>query len=64
MLPGAFLYAYAGRRLATINNPDDLLSPGLITAFAVLTFISLLPVFLRRWRESAEETDHGKEDRH
>jgi hypothetical protein len=64
MLPGAFLYAYAGRRLATINSPDDLLSPGLITAFAVLAFISLLPVFLRGRRESVEKTGRGKGNRH
>ncbi len=45
MLPGTIAYVYAGTRLARIETPGDVLSPGLLAAFAVL---GVLPLLLRR----------------
>jgi uncharacterized membrane protein YdjX (TVP38/TMEM64 family) len=45
MLPVAFLYLYAGTVLGRIESPSDVLSPGLLLAFAVL---AVLPLVLRR----------------
>ncbi|MFC0679917.1 FAD-dependent oxidoreductase [Lysobacter korlensis] len=44
MLPGTIAYVYAGTQLARIESPADVLSPGLLAAFAVL---GLLPLVMR-----------------
>lgn len=44
MLPGTIAYVYAGTQLARIDSPADVLSPGLIAAFAAL---GLLPLAMR-----------------
>jgi uncharacterized membrane protein YdjX (TVP38/TMEM64 family) len=46
-LPGSVVYAYAGRRIAEIESPDDLLSPGLVAALALLAALAFLPLLLR-----------------
>ncbi len=45
MLPATIVYVNAGIQLAQVSSPADILSPSLITAFALL---ALLP-FLTRW---------------
>lgn len=47
-LPGAFVFAYAGRQLRDIHSAADLLSPPLYLAFALLAVVALAPVFLAR----------------
>ncbi|MDQ3286731.1 MAG: FAD-dependent oxidoreductase [Pseudomonadota bacterium] len=49
MLPGTFAYVYAGTQLARIESPGDVLSPGLIAAFALLGLLPLVMRFLTRW---------------
>ncbi|MBK8284777.1 MAG: FAD-dependent oxidoreductase [Ahniella sp.] len=44
MLPGTIAYVFAGTQLARIESPGDILSPGLIAAFAAL---GLLPWLMR-----------------
>lgn len=41
MLPGTIVYANAGKQLATIATPSDILSPRLIVAFALLGVMPL-----------------------
>ncbi len=45
MLPGTLAYVYAGTQIARIDSVGDIVSPGLIAAFAV---IGLMPIILRK----------------
>ena len=47
LLPASFVYSFAGRRLAVINSPRDILSPGMIAALFLLGGFVLLPVILK-----------------
>ena len=51
MLPGTIAYVYAGTQLARIQTPGDVLSPGLIGAFALL---GLLPLIMRLFTRSLD----------
>jgi uncharacterized membrane protein YdjX (TVP38/TMEM64 family) len=44
MLPGSFVYAFAGRQLAKIEKLKDILSPELLIAFLLLGLLALSPV--------------------
>lgn len=48
MLPGTLAYVVAGTQLARIDSAGDVLSPGLIAAFAVLGLLPLLMRWLTR----------------
>ena len=52
MLPGTIAYVYAGTQLARIREPSDILSPGLIGAFALLGFLPLIMRGFTRWLAS------------
>jgi pyruvate/2-oxoglutarate dehydrogenase complex dihydrolipoamide dehydrogenase (E3) component/uncharacterized membrane protein YdjX (TVP38/TMEM64 family) len=45
MLPGTIAYVYVGTQLANINKPSDIISPGILIAFAVL---GMLPIMMRK----------------
>lgn len=45
MLPGTFVYVFAGRQLAAIDSVGDVLSPGLIAA---LSLLGLFPLFAKK----------------
>jgi len=49
IIPGSLVYLYAGTQLASINAVGDLLSPGMIMAFALLGCLALLPVVFQRF---------------
>ncbi|HLM54404.1 MAG TPA: FAD-dependent oxidoreductase, partial [Pseudoxanthomonas sp.] len=49
MLAGTAVYVYAGTQLARIESLGDVLSPGLIGAFALLGLLPLLMRWLARW---------------
>lgn len=50
LLPASFIYSFAGRKLAGINSPRDVLSPGMIAALLLLAVLILFPVFLKNFR--------------
>ncbi len=52
MLPGTIAYVFAGTQLARIASPADVLSPGLLGAFALLGVLPLLLRWLTRWLEA------------
>jgi uncharacterized membrane protein YdjX (TVP38/TMEM64 family) len=55
MLPGTLVFANAGRRLAEIDSPGDVLSPGVIASLvllAVLVLASRKAAVLLRKRKS------------
>jgi uncharacterized membrane protein YdjX (TVP38/TMEM64 family) len=48
IMPGSFVYVYAGRSLATIDKPADFVSPQILTAFFLLSSLALIPVILKK----------------
>ena len=49
IIPGSFIYAYAGRQLGTINSLQDIASPGVIGAFVLLGLLALVPNLYKKW---------------
>jgi uncharacterized membrane protein YdjX (TVP38/TMEM64 family) len=49
IIPGSFVYAYAGRQLGTINSLQDIASPGVIGAFVLLGLLALVPSLYKKW---------------
>jgi uncharacterized membrane protein YdjX (TVP38/TMEM64 family) len=43
IIPGAFVYAYAGRQLGTINSLSEIASPRVLLAFVLLGLLAVLP---------------------
>ena len=43
IIPGSFVYAYAGRQLGTINSLKEIASPNVIGAFVLLGLLALMP---------------------
>ena len=43
IIPGSFVYAYAGRQLGTINSLNEIASPNVIGAFVLLGLLALVP---------------------
>lgn len=49
IIPGGFVYAYAGRQLGSIDSLRDVASPGVVTALTLLGLLALVPVLYQRW---------------
>ena len=49
MLPGTFLYVYAGRELGRVQSPRDLVSPGVLIALALLGLVPLVFRKILQW---------------
>ncbi|HBR51747.1 MAG TPA: TVP38/TMEM64 family protein [Nitrospira sp.] len=49
IIPGSFVYAYAGRQLGTINSLKEIASPNVIGAFILLGLLALVPVVYKRF---------------
>ncbi|MCP9439436.1 MAG: TVP38/TMEM64 family protein [Nitrospira sp.] len=49
IIPGSFVYAYAGRQLGSINSLKEIASPQVISAFILLGLLALTPVVYKRW---------------
>jgi uncharacterized membrane protein YdjX (TVP38/TMEM64 family) len=43
MFPGSLIYAYAGLELGSINRPEDILSPRILSVLALIGIFILLP---------------------
>ena len=52
MLPGSFVFAYAGQELGRIHSVSEVLSPSVLLAFGLLALLSLAPVWYRSLREA------------
>ena len=53
IIPGSFVYAYAGRQLGTINSLKEIASPNVIGAFVLLGLLALVPVVYKRFATKA-----------
>ena len=49
IIPGSFVYAYAGRQLGTLNSLQEIASPKVIGAFILLGLLALVPVLYQRF---------------
>ena len=49
IIPGSFVYAYAGRQLGTINSLKEIASPNVIAAFVLLGLLALVPVAYKKF---------------
>lgn len=49
IIPGSFVYAYAGRQLGTINSLKEIASPNVIIAFVLLGLLALVPILYRKF---------------
>lgn len=59
MLPGSFVFAYAGQALGMIQSPGEVLSPPVLLAFGLLALLSLAPVWYRTLAEARMRTQAG-----
>jgi uncharacterized membrane protein YdjX (TVP38/TMEM64 family) len=50
IIPGSFIYAYAGRQLGTINSLQEIASPRVLLALTMLGLLALVPGLYRKFR--------------
>jgi uncharacterized membrane protein YdjX (TVP38/TMEM64 family) len=48
MIPGGFVFVYAGSRLNSIEKVSDIFSPGMLLAFVLFGLLMLLPVAFKK----------------
>ncbi len=54
IIPGSFVYAYAGRQLGTINSLKEIVSPGVLAAFVLLGLLAAAPIVYQKLRRPPE----------
>lgn len=52
IIPGSFVYAYAGRQLGTINSLKEIASPNVLLAFTMLGLLALVPIVYKKFKGS------------
>ena len=52
IIPGSFVFAFAGRQLGSINSLGEIASPPVLLAFTLLGLLALMPVAYRKWTNS------------
>jgi len=49
IIPGSFVFAYAGRQLGTINSLKEIASPNVLLAFTMLGLLALVPIVYNKF---------------
>jgi uncharacterized membrane protein YdjX (TVP38/TMEM64 family) len=49
IIPGSFVFAYAGRQLGTINSLKEIASPNVLMAFTLLGLLALVPIVYQKY---------------
>ncbi len=49
IIPGSFVFAFAGKQLGSINSLAEIASPSVLLAFTLLGLLSLLPIAYRKF---------------
>lgn len=52
ILPGSFVFAYAGQELGMIRTPGEILTPPVLLSFGLLALVSLVPALYRYLTEA------------
>jgi uncharacterized membrane protein YdjX (TVP38/TMEM64 family) len=50
-IPQAFIYAFAGKKLATIERVKDIFTPQVVLAFVLLMLLALVPMLVKRFKQ-------------
>lgn len=54
IIPGSFVFAYAGRQLGSINSLQEIASPNVLLAFTLLGLLAMVPILYKKFaREPA-----------
>lgn len=53
IIPGTFVYAFAGKQFVSINSMNEIFSIKIFVAFTLLGLMTLVPVILKRFRKEA-----------
>lgn len=59
IIPGSFVFAFAGRQLGTINSLSEIASPPVLLAFTFLGLLALMPVAYRKWTNRKNGNRHS-----
>jgi len=51
IIPGSFVYTYAGSQLSSINAISDIFSKEILSAFLLLGFLTLLPIIIKKFKK-------------
>ena len=57
IIPGSFVFAFAGKQLGSINSLSEIASPPVLTAFTLLGLLALMPVAYRKWKGNASSSE-------
>jgi len=51
IIPGSFVFTYAGSQLSSINALSDIFSTEILSAFLLLGFLTLIPVIVKKFKK-------------
>jgi len=54
IIPGSFVYTYAGSQLSSINALSDIFSKEILSAFLLLGFLTLLPIIIKKLKKKVK----------
>lgn len=54
IIPGSFVFAFAGRQLGTINSLGEIASPPVLLAFTLLGLLALMPIAYRKFTKKID----------
>ena len=49
IIPGSFVFAYAGRQLGSINSLREIASPNVLLAFTLLGLLAMVPILYKKF---------------
>ena len=56
IIPGSFVFAFAGRQLGSINSLSEIASPLVLVAFTLLGLLALMPIAYRKWTDQKKNS--------
>ena len=56
IIPGSFVFAFAGRQLGSINSLSEIASPPVLLAFTLLGLLALMPIAYRKWTNKSRHS--------
>jgi len=56
IIPGSFVFAFAGRQLGSINTLSEIASPPVLLAFTFLGLLALMPIAYRKWTSKSPDS--------